>query len=184
MQLTDEFKKPYVEQTYQNFPPGVYSFVVESANLHTSEKGNISIKVQLSFVKDNDFSDKTTVFDYLTSNPTWKLRSFLRSVGLEALENEPTLEPYQLVKASGVAKLRVQKSDEYGERNTVQNYKAKQVETTQVETTTAAATKAFINEAQKTSKSEAAVSTESHTPRGVPDVQTAETDGKDEDIPF
>ncbi len=180
MQLTDEFKKPYTEKTYKTFPAGVYSFVVEAAKLHTSKKGNISIEVQLSFVKDNDFSDKITVFDYLTANPAWKFRSFLRAVGLEALENEPTVEPYRLIKTSGIAKIRLDKSDEYAERNTVQNYKAKstakpeaavKIEATKTPAEAAAAQKVFITEAQR---SEA-------KPSGLGEV---ETEGKDDDIPF
>ncbi len=126
MQLTDEFKKPYEEKSFKLLPPGTYGFIVEKAELHTSkEKGNISMKLQLSFVKNDDFNFKVTVFDYLTSNPAWKFRSFLRAVGLEELEEHPTIDPYQLIGASGIAKLRIEKSEQYGEKNIVQNYKIK-----------------------------------------------------------
>ena len=126
MQLPKEFQEPYEEKKgYKLLPPGTYPFTVESAKLHTSERGNLSIMVQLSFVKNDDFSFKVTVFDYLTANPAWKFRSFLRAVGLEELEKHPTIDPYQLIGASGIAKLRIQKSEEYDDRNTVQNYKIK-----------------------------------------------------------
>ena len=180
MQLTDEFQKPYEKKAYKMLPPGTYSFTVIKANLHTSEGGNHSIKLQLSFVKNDDFSFKVTVFDYLTANPAWKFRSFLRAVGLEELEQHPTIEPYQLVGASGMAKLRIEKSEQYGERNTVQYYKvekgiakavtAPEPAPAQTQSEAKQAEKTFINQAQKDEAKEA-----------MHDAQ-AETD--DEDIPF
>ena len=125
MQLTPEFQKPYVEKTFELLPPGTYPFTVVKAGLHTSQKGKHSIELQLSFVKNDDFSFKVTVFDYLTAEPAWKFRGFLRAVGLEELEQHPTIEPYQLMGASGMAKLRIDKNEQYRERNTVQYYKVK-----------------------------------------------------------
>ncbi len=176
MQLTKEFEKPYTERAYPLLPPGTYGFVVEHAELHTSKKNKISIKVQLSFVKDNDFSQKFTVFDYLGTEPAWKFRSFLRAVGLEELEQLPTIEPYQLRGASGIAKLRIDKSEEYDDKNTVQAYKVKEGVAKAVPApvtspqTQQASEAAFINQAQKDEAKEAAHSDQAKI--------------NDEDIPF
>ncbi len=191
MQLTKEFQEPYTDKL---LPPGTYSFTVKEAALFTSKKGKISIKVQLSFVNDNNFTNKFTVWDYLGADPAWKFRSFLRAVGLEALESHPIIEPWQLKGASGVAKLRIDKSEEYGDKNTVQAYKVQKgvakAAPAPTPQTQQQKDEAFINQAQKSEAKKAAEAKyESDLKQYIYDrTAKAAHDGEakieDEDIPF
>ncbi len=124
MELPDNFAaEPLKEREFEVFDPGEYEFEVKESTLHTSKDSRkLSIKVQLECYHPQTFN-KAIVFDYLTPNPDWKIRGFLRTINKAHLEAGGTvLNPYEFQGMAGRVFLKIETTEKYGKRNVVGRY--------------------------------------------------------------
>jgi hypothetical protein len=99
---------------------GLADFTIEWIEQHVSRAGNLSIKLKLKLVKD----DQTTIaYEYLSHGSRKRLQSFCDSLQVPLPEGRlvdcDNRALLQLKGATGVARIRVEQSDGYPERNRV-----------------------------------------------------------------
>lgn len=108
------------------WPEGEYSFEVTQAAEYTSKAGNDMIKVMMKVFKPD--GTLTLLTDYLFESMPHKLKHFFDTTGMEDLYNSGEIQAdsagiyNDLTGATGMVKLRIQKSDDYPDRNQVKDY--------------------------------------------------------------
>lgn len=101
-------------------PAGVYDAVVEKATNDVSKAGNDMIEIYLKVFTPAGVA--TSVKDYLVSTPgaLYKVRHFCDSAGIDFSKNE--LEAGECVDKNVKVKLKLEKSEEWGDKNSVEDY--------------------------------------------------------------
>lgn len=113
-----------IELKRTGLSPGPATFEIKQAEEKPSKAGNPTIRLVLK-VWDHE-GREGTVFDYLSSTLSWRIKDFLKSVGLESLYESGEIEPYKLTGLSGKAILFVQKDAQYGDSIKVKTYLAQE----------------------------------------------------------
>lgn len=102
-------------------PAGTYDFEVTKAEEATSKKGNPMIALTLN-VFPADGTSPRQIRDWLVGSMELKLNRFCRATGLEEAYNAGELNAFACDGVSGKAKVGIEPSAEYGDRNTVKDY--------------------------------------------------------------
>jgi hypothetical protein len=102
-------------------PAGVYDFEVVSGSDEVSKAGNDMIKLGLR-VYDHQGTPNGILFDYLMEKVAYKLRHASAACGLLDAYETGVLEGSDFVGKSGKVKLRIQKDEQYGDKNQVADY--------------------------------------------------------------
>lgn len=101
-------------------PSGEYNFTVKQAKEKLSKKNNEMLELLLS-IKD-DTGHETIVYDYLLEAFKYKLKNFCASTGLDEKYKSGELSEEDVINKEGRVKLKIEESDEYGDRNVVEDY--------------------------------------------------------------
>jgi hypothetical protein len=124
MQVTPYSEKQIAEMNL--WPKGEYPFSIVAAEQKTSKKGNEMIVLSVQIF--NAEGRVRTLNDYLLDMPEMahKLRHAAVVCGLEDKYNAGTLEPFDFVDKTGVAKVGIQKSkdEQYADKNVINDYLA------------------------------------------------------------
>lgn len=114
-------------KSFDLMPEGDYSVIVDSAEESESKSGNRMLKMKLK-VTEGDFKGRLLFENMLLSGNENAIKITVNKVGsLLKLNKKPlSLDDFSsLVGLEAVAKVKVQKSEEYGDKNVVSFYKQK-----------------------------------------------------------
>lgn len=103
-------------------PAGEYDCEVVEAEEAVSKAGNEMVKVRLKVWDQN--GGTRTVFDYLVSNLSWKIRGFCAAFNLMDRYEAGTLTPEDMIRLSGRVRLRIKHDAGYEPTNAVAEYVA------------------------------------------------------------
>jgi hypothetical protein len=109
--------------------PGDYDFEVVSATEGISKSGNAMITLQLRIFPKDDGSPRL-IKDWLVPGSTMgdlKLNRFVHSVGLQSEYFDGALTGLVCEGASGVVRLTIESSEQYGDQNRVKDYVVEKV---------------------------------------------------------
>lgn len=111
---------PEEKRTWEPFPPGEYDYTIDDAKERTSSAGNEMIELTLHIF--NAEGHKRIVSDYIVNSAVWKIKQCAASCGLMDEFSTGELEAYYFVGKSGRVKIKIETSDQYGDKNKVAAY--------------------------------------------------------------
>ena len=114
-------------QSENLFPPGEFDFEILEAEETTSKAGNEMIRLKLKvFSESGNF---IIISDYLLESVAYKLRHACEAVGMVERYESGKLDAMDFQGKSGRLKLRIDKSDNYPDKNGVKDYIARDAAT-------------------------------------------------------
>ena len=118
MKFTPKTKQEINED--RMLPAGEYSFQISGAEDTTSKAGNEMIKLTLRVFKpDGKF---LLVDDYLLEAVLYKILHLCEATGLKDKYDAGQIAAQDFIGKTGMLKLGVQKSEQYGDKNQVKDY--------------------------------------------------------------
>jgi hypothetical protein len=108
------------EEVLNLLKPGIYKFEVRGAEDAVSKKGNPMIK--LSLVTWDEKGRERYVTDYLMAAMMYKIKHFCDATGLDDKYLSGSFNAQDCIGKTGQFKLRIEESDGYAPKNSVQDY--------------------------------------------------------------